>query len=124
MTLDLPVWAALPAALLLIAGGLFALIGSLGLLRLRDFYSRMHAPTMGTTLGTGCVLIASMLVSSALLDRPVLHEVLLTLFLVITTPITAILLTRAAIYRGRARATAAGEPVKPGPDDTRAGTDA
>ena len=56
MTLDLPVWVALPAALLLIAGGLLTLIGALGLLRLRDFYSRMHAPTMGTTLGTGCVL--------------------------------------------------------------------
>src|SRR5688500_4811699 len=53
MTLDLPVWAALPAALLLIAGGILTLIGALGLVRLRDFYSRMHAPTMGTTLGTG-----------------------------------------------------------------------
>jgi multicomponent K+:H+ antiporter subunit G len=122
MTLDLPIWAALPAALLLIAGGLFALLGAIGLLRLRDFYSRMHAPTMGTTLGTGCVLIASMLVSSALLKRPVLHEVLITLFLVITTPITAILLTRAAIYRGRARSTAANEPAKPESDGTRAGT--
>ena len=78
----------------------------------------MHPPTMGTTLGTGCVLLASMLVSSALLGRPVLHEVLLTLFLVITTPITAILLTRAAIYRGGARSTAANEPAKPSPDDT------
>jgi multicomponent K+:H+ antiporter subunit G len=76
----------------------------------------MHAPTLGTTLGTGCVLIASMLVSSALLERPVLHEVLMALFLVITTPITAILLMRAAIYRGRARSTAANEPVEPGPD--------
>ena len=79
----------------------------------------MHAPTMGTTLGTGCVLIASMLVSSALLGRPVLHEVLLALFLVITTPITAILLTRAAIYRGagaidrakQARETRSGQHV-------------
>jgi multicomponent K+:H+ antiporter subunit G len=119
MTLDLPVWAALPAALLLIAGGLLTLIGALGLLRLRDFYSRMHAPTMGTTLGSGCALIASMLVSSALLGRPVLHEVLLTLFLVITTPITAILLMRAAIYRREARSsTEPTERTKPAPDDT------
>jgi multicomponent K+:H+ antiporter subunit G len=105
MTLDLPAWAALPAAVLLVVGGLAALIGALGLLRLPDFFSRMHPPTMGTTLGTGCVLAASMLVSSALLGRPVLHEVLLVLFLVITTPITAILLTRAAVNRGNARST-------------------
>jgi multicomponent K+:H+ antiporter subunit G len=115
MMLDLPVWAALPAALFLIAGGLATLIGSLGLLRLRDFYSRMHPPTMCTTLGAGCVLIASMLVSSALLGRPVLHEVLLALFLVITTPITATLLMQAAIYRGGARSTAAAAPVEPQP---------
>ncbi len=66
------------AALLLMCGGLLALVGSVGLLRLRSFYARMHPVTMGTTLGTGCVLIASMLVSSALLKRPVVHEVLIT----------------------------------------------
>ena len=99
MTLDLPVWAALPAALLLIAGGSLTLIGALGLLRLRDFYSRMHPPTMGTTLGTGCVLIASMLVSSAVVGRPVIHEVLITLFLVMTTPVSAMTLMTAAIAR-------------------------
>jgi multicomponent K+:H+ antiporter subunit G len=124
MTLDLPIWAALPAALLLIAGGSVTLIGALGLLRLRDFYSRMHPPTMGTTLGTGCVLLASMLVSSALLGRPALHEVLLTLFLVITAPITAILLTRAAIYRGGARSGAPNESAKPSPDGKRTRADA
>lgn len=100
----LPVWAALPAALLLITGGLLVVIGSLGLLRLSDFYARMHPPTMGTTLGTGCVLIASMLVSSALLHRPVIHEILITVFVVVTAPVTAMLLTRAALARARARA--------------------
>jgi multicomponent K+:H+ antiporter subunit G len=54
---------------------------------------------MGTTLGTGCVLCASMLVSSATLDRPVIHELLITLFLVLTTPVTAILLMRAGRRR-------------------------
>jgi multicomponent K+:H+ antiporter subunit G len=117
VTPDLPVWAALPAALLLIVGGLLALIGGIGLLRLPDFYTRMHPPTMGTTLGAGCALIASMLVSSALLGRPVLHEVLLTLFLVVTTPITAILLMRAAIYRGNARVSAVPEAAKPPAED-------
>lgn len=100
---DLPLWAALPATLLLIFGGLLTVIGSLGLLRLPDFYSRMHPPTMGTTLGAGSVLIASMLVSSALLHRPVVHELLITLFVVMTAPVTAMLLIRAAIHRGRLR---------------------
>ena len=95
----LPLWAAVPAALLVICGGLFALIGSIGLLRMKTFYARMHPPTMGTTLGVGCVLIASMLVFSATLHRPVIHEVLITLFVVITSPISAMTLMRAAISR-------------------------
>jgi multicomponent K+:H+ antiporter subunit G len=96
---NVPLWAALPAALLLMAGGLLAAIGSFGLLRFSDFLARMHPPTMGTTLGTGCVLIASMLVSSALAARPVVHEILITLFIVMTVPVTAMLLVRAAVYR-------------------------
>jgi multicomponent K+:H+ antiporter subunit G len=97
-----PIWAALPAALLLIFGGLFALIGSLGLLRMGSFYARMHPPTMGTTLGIGCVLIASMLVSSALLKRPVIHELLITLFVLITSPVSAMTLMQAALSRTQA----------------------
>ncbi|MDR2240574.1 MAG: monovalent cation/H(+) antiporter subunit G [Zoogloeaceae bacterium] len=96
----MPDWIALPAALLLIAGGLLALIGSLGLLRLDSFYARIHAPTMGNTLGAGCVLIASMLTSSAAAGRPVIHELLITLFLLITSPVTTMLLMRAALFRG------------------------
>src|SRR5690606_37325572 len=102
---DLPLWATIPATLLLITGGLLALIGSVGLLRLQDFYARMHPPTMGTTLGTGCVLIASMTVSSALVGRPVIHELLITLFIVMTAPVTAMLLIRAAAYRRRREET-------------------
>lgn len=108
--MDLPLWVTIPASLLLIISGLLTLIGSLGLLRLPDFYSRMHPPTMGTTLGVGCVLIASMLVSSALLHRPVIHELLITLFVVMTAPVTAMLLMRAATYRGRARSAQKSNP--------------
>lgn len=99
--LPLPPWIALPAAALLIVGGFATLIGSLGLLRLRTFYSRMHPPTMGTTLGTGCVLLASMLVSAAVAHRPVVHELLIGAFLMLTAPVTAILLMRAARSRSR-----------------------
>lgn len=92
-------WLALPAAILLVAGGLLALIGSLGLLRLNSFYARIHAPTMGNTLGAGCVLIASMLTSSAAAGRPVIHELLITVFLLLTSPVTTMLLMRAAVFR-------------------------
>jgi multicomponent K+:H+ antiporter subunit G len=97
--LELPAWAALPAGVLLIVGGLLVVIGSLGLLRMPDFYARMHPPTMGTTLGTGCVLIASMLASSAVAGRPAIHEILITLFLVMTTPGSAMTLMTAAMSR-------------------------
>jgi len=96
---ELPLWATLPAALLLMVGGLLTVVGSLGLLRLPHFYARMHGPSMGNTLGTGCVLIASLLVSSALAHRPVVHELLITVFIVTTSPMTAMLLMRAAVHR-------------------------
>ncbi len=98
---DVPLWAALPAALLLVCGGLLTLLGSLGLLRLNTFYARLHAPTMGNTLGAGCVLLASILSSSALAGRPVIHEVLITLFILLTSPVTTMLLMRAAMLRSR-----------------------
>lgn len=100
----IPDWAALPAGVLLIAAGLLAAIGSLGLLRMPDFFSRMHPPAMGNTLGLGCVLVASMLVTSAASARPVVHELLIALFVLMTAPVTAMMLARAAIYRRERRA--------------------
>jgi multicomponent K+:H+ antiporter subunit G len=103
---SIPAWAAIVAAVLLILGGSCTVLGSLGLLRLRDFYQRMHAPSMGATLGLGCVLLASMVLSSVMRGRPVVHEVLITLFMVTTAPLTAMLLMRAATRRSS-------EPPKP-----------
>ncbi|HNR22808.1 MAG TPA: monovalent cation/H(+) antiporter subunit G [Steroidobacteraceae bacterium] len=108
---ELPMWAAVPAALLLIASGLLTAIGSLGLLRLPSFQARMHGPSMGATLGCGCMLFASMFVSSAIAGRPVLHEFLITVFVVMTAPATAMLLMRASIYRARNKAGSAGGEV-------------
>ena len=98
---DLPAWAALLTALFLLLGAGLTLIGSFGLLRLGSFYDRVHAPTLGTTLGIGSVLIASMLFFSVLQTRLVVHELLIALFTVLTTPVTLILLARAALYRDR-----------------------
>jgi multicomponent K+:H+ antiporter subunit G len=100
---EIPAWAALPAALFLIFAGLLAAVGAWGLVRLPNFFARMHPPAMGSTLGAGCVLIASMLVSSAVAARPVVHELLITVFIVMTAPITAMLLASAALYRSGRR---------------------
>jgi multicomponent K+:H+ antiporter subunit G len=100
---DLPLWAALPAALLLVAGSLLALIGSFGLLRLPHLYARLHGPAMGSTLGLYCVLAAFMLVASVAAQRPVLQPLLIAVFIVLTSPATAVLLMQAALYRDRRR---------------------
>ncbi|CAM4333549.1 monovalent cation/H(+) antiporter subunit G [Bordetella tumbae] len=101
MNVDIPLWAGIPATILLVVGGVISLIGSVGLLRFKDFVSRIHAPTLGNTLGAVCVLLASILVFSSLQQRFVIHEILITLLLFISSPVTAMLLMRAAVYRGR-----------------------
>ena len=73
-----------------------------GLLTLKTFYERVHPPTMGTTLGTGLVLIGSMVFFTVQEGRPVLHELLIGAFMTLTTPVTYLLLVRAALYRDRA----------------------
>jgi multicomponent K+:H+ antiporter subunit G len=97
----LPAWAALLTALLVLIGAAVTLIGSLGLLRLGNFYARVHAPTLGTTLGVGSILAGSALCFSVLEARPVVHEVLIAVFVTLTTPVTLMLVVRAALYRDR-----------------------
>jgi multicomponent K+:H+ antiporter subunit G len=101
---EIPALWAILTAMFLIAGAAFALIGSLGLLRLQTFYRRVHAPTLGTTLATGCIAIASMIYHSALGSRPVLHELLIVIFVTVTTPISLMILVRAAVLRDAAEA--------------------
>src|SRR3546814_9605242 len=85
---DIPAWAALLTALFVLAGATLTLIGCLGLLRLDSFYQRIHAPTLGSTLGTGGILIGSMIFFTVLGARPVLHEILIAVFVTVTTPVT------------------------------------
>ncbi len=101
MTTDLPVWAALLTGFLVLLGAGFTLIGTIGLLRLPSFYERMHAPTLGSTWGTAGILLGSIVFFSVLQSRPVLHEVLIAAFVTVTTPVTLMLLARAALYRDR-----------------------
>ena len=122
---NLPVWAALPVALLLILGGCIILIGTLGLMRLSDFYQRIHGPAITITLGAGCVLIASMIYFTVLQSRLVIHELLISAFVLLTAPVVAMMIMRAAVYRD----LRAGKPVwdrfqtKPAPSSKKHGDD-
>lgn len=99
---ELPVWLAWLIAILAVAGASMSLIGASGLGRLTSFYARVHAPTLGSTLGTLLMLIASIVLFSWIEQKLVLRDLLIGLFLTMTTPVTLILLVRASIYRDRA----------------------
>lgn len=86
-------------AFLVVAGSVFALLGSLGLARFPDFYMRLHGPSKATTLGIGCLLAAALL-HFAQRGTLSFHEVLFGLFVALTTPVSAHLLARAARHRG------------------------
>ncbi|MDR9498231.1 MAG: Na+/H+ antiporter subunit G [Hydrogenovibrio sp.] len=85
------------SALILIGAG-FTLVGSIGLAKLPDFFTRLHGPTKATTLGVGAILIASALYFSTQQEGISLHELLITLFLFITAPVSAHLMAKAAIH--------------------------
>jgi multicomponent K+:H+ antiporter subunit G len=101
----------------LLVGAFFTLVGSIGLLRFPDFFSRLHAPTKASTLGVGALLIASLIHSADLLS---LHELLIALFLFMTAPVSAYVLGKAAMHLG-APGSGGREPpdIRRDPSDTR-----
>lgn len=112
----LPFWLDALLAALLLTGAFFALVGSWGLAKLSDFLKRLHGPTKATTLGVGCVLIASSIWFSVDGGRPSVHEFLITLFLFLTAPVSAYTLGRAALaLRPQDRPARPGEQSLPMP---------
>ncbi len=107
---DIPLWAACLVVALALGGASFSLIGAIGLIRLRTFYERVHAPTLGATLGMALIVAASVVFFSMDEGRLVLRDLLIGLFLTVTTPVTLILLGRAATYRDRAEGNADAPP--------------
>ena len=95
-----PIWEYAIAALLVMSG-VFGIVGSLGLLKLPDTMTRLHAPTKATTLGVGGVLIASMAYAWAAEGVLSWHELMITMFLLITAPITANFIAKAQIHRAK-----------------------
>ena len=98
---DLPAWAAILISFFLVIGAGLTLIGTIGFVRLPTFYERIHAPTLGTSWGTGGIVMASMIFFTMLATRPVVHEILIGIFVTVTTPVTLMLLARAAMHRDR-----------------------
>lgn len=99
---DIPVWMAIIIAFFLLLGSSLALTGSYGFVRLKNFYERLHAPTLGTSWGTGGIVTASILYFTVTGERLAVHELLVGLFVTLTTPVTLMLLARAALHRDRA----------------------
>ena len=83
---------------LVIVGAIFTFIGSFGLMRLPDFFTRLHGPTKATTLGVGSLLIASSIFFSRHSGELSLHEILVAVFLFITAPIGAHLMAKAGLH--------------------------
>ncbi len=84
---------------LLVISGFFGLVGSVGLVKLPEPMTRLHAPTKATTLGVGGVLIASMIYWFAFGEKFSFHELMITIFLFITAPIVAHFLAKAWLHR-------------------------
>jgi multicomponent K+:H+ antiporter subunit G len=112
--MTVPLWVEIVTAVLALAGSLFALIGAVGLLRLPTFFQRVHAPTLGATLGCWCLVLATVVYFSAKEDNLSVHAVLIGIFIALTAPITTVFLLRAALFRERR----AGNPDVP-PNTTR-----
>lgn len=85
-------------SLLILIGAFFTLVGSIGLFKLPDFYMRLHGPTKATTLGVGAILIASAIFFTIRGEGVSLHELLVTVFLFITAPVSAHLMAKAALH--------------------------
>ena len=99
---QLPPSVAIIVAVLVAVGSLLTLIGALGLIRLGNFYDRLHAPTLGTSWGAGGILLGSVMMFSTLGSRLVVPELFLGLMMLVTTPVTLMVLGRAALHRDRA----------------------
>ena len=92
------IWLEYLISFCLLGGAAFALIGSIGLMRLPDFYMRLHGPAKATTLGVGGIIIGSVIFFSNQGQGVSLHELLIALFLFITAPVSAHIVAKAALH--------------------------
>jgi multicomponent K+:H+ antiporter subunit G len=97
----LPLWAEMLIAALVLGGATIALLGSLGLLRLKSYFERVHAPSIIATMGCWLIMWATFVFFTATGQGLALHALLIAVFIAVTVPITTIFLMRAALFRAR-----------------------
>lgn len=86
-------------AVFVMLGAGFVLIGSVALVKLPDFYTRLHGPTKATTLGLGSLVLASLIFFNFIRDELTMQQFLIALFLFITAPVTAYMLIKAGLHQ-------------------------
>ena len=109
----LPLWLDIFISVIVVLGALIALIGSCGLLRLKTYFERVHAPSIIATLGTWCIMHATVIYFSVQEHKLAIHAILIAIFIAVTVPVTTIFLMRAALFRARR----SGEKVPPSLSD-------
>ena len=97
----LPLWAEITIAAMVLTGATNALLGSWGLLRLKTYFERVHAPSIIATMGCWCIMYGTIVYFSLQGQGLALHALLIALFVAITVPVTNIFLMRAALFRAR-----------------------
>ena len=85
--------------ILLLAGAFITFLSTVGLFRFSNFFDRSHSTTLASSLGPFFILSASVIFFSLTRQRLVIHEVLIMFFIIITTPVTLMMLGRAAFFR-------------------------
>ena len=98
---DLPLWAEIAVGALVLGGAIIALLGSLGLMRLKSYFERVHAPSIIATMGCWLIMWATFVFFTATGEGFALHALLIAVFIALTVPITTIFLMRAALFRAR-----------------------
>lgn len=111
----LPPWLMAVVAFFLVLGSTLTLLGTFGLVHLKSFYDRIHAPTLGTSWGTAAILLASLISWSWVQDRVFVHELVIGLCVMVTTPVTLMFLGRAALHRDRLERHPDVPPLAPRP---------
>lgn len=91
----------------LLSGGFFCVVGALGLVRMPDFYTRMHAASVTETAGAGLMLLGMML--QAGMSLVTVKLVMIALLILFTSPTATHALAKAALARGLAPLLASGE---------------
>lgn len=97
--MNLPFWVELIVSVLIVLSGVITLIGNIGLVKLQFFRKRIHAPTLGNSLGVWFLMIASIIVSWAIGDRLFFHEIIVVIFIFVSSPISWTLLMRSYILK-------------------------